>query len=150
MCLDAEHELRNLSEVNEADGTLFKIRQDPRITRIGAVLRRYSLDELPQLLNVVRGEMSLVGPRPPLQSEVDTYPDDVRRRLLVRPGMTGLWQVSGRSDLELGGDRSPRPLLRRELVSAARPHHPLADDQRSPGRSRRLLTVSGWAVPSAV
>jgi exopolysaccharide biosynthesis polyprenyl glycosylphosphotransferase len=99
MCADAEQQLIDLTDANESGGTLFKIRQDPRITRIGAVLRRYSLDEIPQLLNVVRGEMSLVGPRPPLQREVDTYPDDVRRRLLVRPGMTGLWQVSGRSDL---------------------------------------------------
>ncbi len=96
---DAERQVVDLVDRNESDGTLFKIRQDPRITRIGATLRRYSLDELPQLINVLRGEMSLVGPRPPLQREVDSYAVDVRRRLLVRPGMTGLWQVSGRSDL---------------------------------------------------
>jgi lipopolysaccharide/colanic/teichoic acid biosynthesis glycosyltransferase len=96
---DAEQRVVDLVHHNETGGTLFKIRQDPRITRIGATLRRYSLDELPQLLNVLRGEMSLVGPRPPLQREVDSYEVDVRRRLLVRPGMTGLWQVSGRSDL---------------------------------------------------
>jgi lipopolysaccharide/colanic/teichoic acid biosynthesis glycosyltransferase len=78
---------------------LFKIKNDPRITRIGAFLRRCSLDELPQLINVLRGEMSLVGPRPPLPSEVLRYPADMRRRLVVKPGMTGLWQVSGRSDL---------------------------------------------------
>ncbi|GII02334.1 hypothetical protein Pta02_43420 [Planobispora takensis] len=84
---------------NEFDGVLFKIRKDPRITRVGAFLRRYSLDELPQLLNVARGEMSLVGPRPPLPEEVEQYGVDVRRRLVVKPGMTGLWQVSGRSDL---------------------------------------------------
>jgi lipopolysaccharide/colanic/teichoic acid biosynthesis glycosyltransferase len=72
---------------------------DPRITRIGALLRKYSLDELPQLLNVLGGTMSLVGPRPPLPAEVATYEDAARRRLLVRPGMTGLWQVSGRSNL---------------------------------------------------
>ncbi|MFB9882657.1 sugar transferase [Planobispora siamensis] len=84
---------------NESDGVLFKIRKDPRITRVGASLRRYSLDELPQLLNVIRGEMSLVGPRPPLPEEVEQYGVDVRRRLVVKPGMTGLWQVSGRSDL---------------------------------------------------
>lgn len=85
--------------VNEADGVLFKIRQDPRITRVGAVLRRYSLDELPQLFDVVLGSMSLVGPRPALPEEVAAYEEDTSRRLAVRPGITGLWQVSGRSDL---------------------------------------------------
>jgi len=86
---------------NEADphGLMFKIRHDPRVTRIGRWLRRYSLDELPQLLNVVRGEMALVGPRPPLPEEVARYGEEARRRLLVKPGITGLWQVSGRSDL---------------------------------------------------
>ena len=75
------------------------MKEDPRITPLGRFLRRYSIDELPQLINVLRGEMSLVGPRPPLSSEVDKYADDVHRRLLVRPGLTGLWQVSGRSGL---------------------------------------------------
>ncbi|MEV4311905.1 sugar transferase [Actinocrispum sp. NPDC049592] len=84
---------------NEGNGLLFKMRKDPRVTRVGAVLRRYSLDELPQLFNVLRGQMSLVGPRPPLPEETKKYAPDVRRRLLVKPGMTGLWQVSGRSDL---------------------------------------------------
>jgi exopolysaccharide biosynthesis polyprenyl glycosylphosphotransferase len=84
---------------NDVDEVLFKSRQDPRITRIGRQLRRYSLDELPQLINVVRGDMSLVGPRPALPAEVATYDHDPLRRLAVRPGLTGLWQVSGRSDL---------------------------------------------------
>jgi exopolysaccharide biosynthesis polyprenyl glycosylphosphotransferase len=84
---------------NDADGPLFKLRADPRVTAIGRVLRRWSLDEMPQLVNVIRGDMSLVGPRPPLPAEVAAYGDDVRRRLLVKPGLTGLWQVSGRSDL---------------------------------------------------
>jgi exopolysaccharide biosynthesis polyprenyl glycosylphosphotransferase len=99
MVLDAERRKADLITRNENDGVLFKIRHDPRITRSGAWLRRYSLDELPQLINVLRGDMSLVGPRPPLPEEVAKYGDDVRRRLVVKPGMTGLWQVSGRSDL---------------------------------------------------
>ncbi|MCK2214703.1 sugar transferase [Actinomadura sp. ATCC 31491] len=99
MVADAERLKGTLLESNEFDGVLFKIRNDPRITRVGAFLRKYSLDELPQLLNVLRGEMSLVGPRPPLPQEVAEYGADVRRRLVVKPGMTGLWQVSGRSDL---------------------------------------------------
>ncbi|WP_113702003.1 sugar transferase [Nonomuraea lactucae] len=85
--------------VSDGDGVLFKIRNDPRVTPLGALMRRHSLDELPQLINVVLGHMSLVGPRPPLPEEVARYGDDVRRRLLVRPGLTGLWQVNGRSDL---------------------------------------------------
>lgn len=99
MTVDAEQRLGELGGHNEANGLLFKVRADPRITRIGVTLRRYSVDELPQLVNVVRGEMSLVGPRPPLESEVQGYDGDTLRRLGVRPGMTGLWQVSGRSDL---------------------------------------------------
>ncbi|WP_043630971.1 sugar transferase [Nonomuraea candida] len=99
MVVDAEQRKGALLEANEFDGVLFKMRNDPRITRVGAFLRKYSIDELPQLLNVVRGEMSLVGPRPPLLEEVAAYGADVRRRLVVKPGMTGLWQVSGRSDL---------------------------------------------------
>ncbi|MEV1172877.1 sugar transferase [Nonomuraea sp. NPDC049784] len=99
MVADAEQLKDALLDANEFDGVLFKIRNDPRITRVGAFLRKYSLDELPQLLNVLRGEMSLVGPRPPLPEEVDKYGIDVRRRLVVKPGMTGLWQVSGRSNL---------------------------------------------------
>ena len=82
-----------------SNGALFKIRRDPRITRVGGWLRRWSLDELPQLINVLRGDMSLVGPRPSLPGETARYGDLVRRRLAVKPGLTGLWQVSGRSDL---------------------------------------------------
>src|SRR6185437_686087 len=84
---------------NDSDGVLFKLRRDPRITAIGARLRKYSVDELPQLINVVKGEMSLVGPRPALPAEAAQYADHVRRRLVVRPGLTGMWQVNGRSDL---------------------------------------------------
>jgi exopolysaccharide biosynthesis polyprenyl glycosylphosphotransferase len=100
MTVDAEARRHELTHLNERrDGLLFKIRHDPRITRIGAVLRKYSIDELPQLINVVFGDMSLVGPRPPLPQEVAGYDDAMRRRLLVKPGLTGLWQISGRSDL---------------------------------------------------
>jgi len=97
MHTDAEARLTALRLQNPQIGTLFKMVDDPRITRVGRFLRRYSLDELPQLFNVLRGSMSLVGPRPPLQSEVAAYEDRTRRRLLVTPGLTGLWQVSGRS-----------------------------------------------------
>jgi exopolysaccharide biosynthesis polyprenyl glycosylphosphotransferase len=98
MVVDAERRLPELRGPNEGAG-LFKMRDDPRVTRIGRFLRRYSLDELPQLFNVLKGQMSLVGPRPPLPAEVAQYPNEMRRRLLVKPGITGLWQVSGRSDL---------------------------------------------------
>lgn len=100
MCTDAEARLEALGHLNvNADGVLFKVHKDPRITRVGKLIRRFSLDELPQLLNVIKGEMSLVGPRPALPAEVSRYPMDAHRRLHVRPGLTGLWQVSGRSDL---------------------------------------------------
>ncbi|MFS3128120.1 exopolysaccharide biosynthesis polyprenyl glycosylphosphotransferase [Nocardioides sp. Bht2] len=93
MVTDAEH------PQIDPDTILFKLRCDPRITRLGGLLRRYSIDEVPQLINVVRGEMALIGPRPALPHEVERFADDAHRRLAVRPGMTGLWQVSGRSDL---------------------------------------------------
>lgn len=99
MVVDAEARLTDLQQASEGNGVLFKMKADPRITKIGAFIRRYSIDELPQLWNVVCGEMSMVGPRPPLKSEVDTYEEYVLRRLKVKPGLTGLWQVSGRSDL---------------------------------------------------
>jgi exopolysaccharide biosynthesis polyprenyl glycosylphosphotransferase len=95
----ADRKVSELSTLDEGNGLLFKIREDPRVTPVGRIIRRYSIDELPQFINVLRGEMSVVGPRPPLPSEVESYDSKVRRRLLVRPGVTGLWQVSGRSDL---------------------------------------------------
>lgn len=100
MVVNAEALKKELEAANEADGPVFKMKNDPRITRIGRFIRKYSLDEFPQLINVFRGDMSLVGPRPPIPSEVEEYSWDQRRRLSVRPGMTGLWQVTGRSDTQ--------------------------------------------------
>lgn len=98
MCQDAEKHLEELRGLNEADGPVFKIRNDPRVTSIGRFIRKLSIDELPQLFNVFKGDMSLVGPRPPLPCEVEQYATWHRRRLSVRPGLTCLWQINGRSD----------------------------------------------------
>jgi exopolysaccharide biosynthesis polyprenyl glycosylphosphotransferase len=100
MYMDAEARRADLLEQNEASGPVFKMRNDPRVTRVGQFLRRSSLDELPQLLNVIRGDMSLVGPRPPLPREVERYRPSDRERLAVRPGLTCLWQVRGRSTVD--------------------------------------------------
>ncbi len=98
MVLDAEAAVIDLVALNETDGPLFKIRNDPRVTSVGRILRRFSLDELPQLVNILKGDMSLVGPRPALRSEMAGWPPELHQRLRVRPGLTGMWQVSGRSD----------------------------------------------------
>ena len=95
----AEEVLEKLSKRNEVDGPVFKLKNDPRLTAFGKFIRKTSLDELPQFLNVLKGQMSLVGPRPPLPKEVEKYNKFQRRRLGVKPGITGLWQVSGRSDI---------------------------------------------------
>jgi len=110
MVVDAEERKLELMEHNEGKGGLFKLSQDPRVTRLGQFLRSFSLDELPQLFNVLGGSMSLVGPRPHLASELAQMPSEASRRSLVTPGLTGLWQVSGRSDLE--GDDAIRLDLR--------------------------------------
>lgn len=99
MQVGSEVRLNDLKEKNEADGPVFKIRNDPRITKIGTFLRKTSIDELPQLINIIKGEMSFVGPRPPLPSEVNQYTPYQMQRLLVKPGLTCYWQISGRSDL---------------------------------------------------
>jgi exopolysaccharide biosynthesis polyprenyl glycosylphosphotransferase len=99
MASDAEVQLSSLLDISDGNGVLFKLKTDPRVTRVGRFLRRYSLDELPQLINVFRGDMSLVGPRPSLAREVEQYDNWAHRRLMVKPGITGLWQVSGRSGL---------------------------------------------------
>jgi lipopolysaccharide/colanic/teichoic acid biosynthesis glycosyltransferase len=97
---DADRRQAELEERNEASGALFKIRHDPRITKVGRILRRFSIDELPQLINVLRGQMSLVGPRPLPKRDFDRLEEWHKKRYLVLPGITGLWQVSGRSDLD--------------------------------------------------
>jgi lipopolysaccharide/colanic/teichoic acid biosynthesis glycosyltransferase len=97
---DADQRQADLESLNEADGAIFKIRNDPRMTPIGKVLRRFSLDELPQLINVLRGEMSLVGPRPLPERDFQRLEEWHKKRYLVMPGITGLWQVSGRSELD--------------------------------------------------
>jgi lipopolysaccharide/colanic/teichoic acid biosynthesis glycosyltransferase len=99
MVFNAEEKLAELLQFNEVSGAMFKIKDDPRITRVGKFIRKTSIDELPQLFNVLRGEMSLVGPRPPLRREVEIYSDYDMQRLMVTPGCTGLWQVSGRNSL---------------------------------------------------
>jgi len=97
---DGANALKNqLKDKNEAAGPVFKIKKDPRITRVGAILRKSSLDELPQLINIIKGEMSIVGPRPPLPEEVEKYNDYQRGRLAVKPGLTCLWQIQGRSSI---------------------------------------------------
>ncbi|PID96371.1 MAG: glycosyl transferase [Actinomycetales bacterium] len=100
MCQFAEARKSSIDGGNKTNTVLFKVKEDPRVTRVGKVIRRLSIDELPQLLNVLKGDMSLVGPRPPLPNEVDQYEADAMQRLRVRPGMTGMWQISGRSDLD--------------------------------------------------
>jgi lipopolysaccharide/colanic/teichoic acid biosynthesis glycosyltransferase len=99
MVTTAESDLAKLTEQNQGNGVLFKMKDDPRVTTVGRVLRKFSIDELPQLWNVLLGDMSLVGPRPPLPREVAAYEDHVHRRLYIKPGLTGMWQVNGRSDL---------------------------------------------------
>ncbi|MEN6521440.1 MAG: sugar transferase [Armatimonadota bacterium] len=99
MCIDAEKSKTEILHLNEVSGPIFKIRNDPRVTRVGKFMRRYSLDELPQLFNVLKGDMSFVGPRPPLPDEVEQYEEWQLRRLSVIPGITCLWQISGRSKL---------------------------------------------------
>ena len=96
----SELELSNIFHLNESkDGVIFKLKKDPRVTRIGRWLRKTSMDELPQIFNVIKGDMSLVGPRPPIRDEVEKYTLEERKRLLIKPGITCLWQISGRSDL---------------------------------------------------
>ena len=103
MIVDADKKLEKLFKQNEVEGAMFKMKEDPRITRVGRFTRKHSLDELPQLLNVLAGDMSLVGPRPPLEREVADYSEHDKQRLIVKPGCTGLWQVTARNDVDFSG-----------------------------------------------
>ena len=98
MCVDAEERFEEVAHLNEADGPAFKIENDPRTTKVGRIIRRLSIDELPQLINCIKGDMSIVGPRPPLEREVEKYNAYQRQRLLVKPGITCYWQSCGRSN----------------------------------------------------
>nr|WP_251315642.1 sugar transferase [Floricoccus penangensis] len=109
MCVDAEKKLHSLLEQNELQGAMFKMKEDPRVTKVGKFIRKTSIDELPQLLNVLKGDMSIVGPRPPLPREVAKYTKYDKQRLLVKPGCTGLWQVNERNSTGFDG------MLRRDL-----------------------------------
>ncbi|CAI2648823.1 sugar transferase [Apilactobacillus kunkeei] len=100
MCQNADDKKKELTEQNEVKGAMFKMSNDPRVTRVGCFIRRHSIDELPQLINVLLGSMTVVGPRPPLPEEVDQYSQRDKERLKVKPGCTGLWQVSGRNSLD--------------------------------------------------
>lgn len=99
MCLDAEDMLQNLLQQNEIEGAMFKIKEDPRVTKVGKFIRKTSIDELPQFWNVFKGNMSLVGPRPPLEREFDEYTTYDKQRLFTKPGCTGIWQISGRNNV---------------------------------------------------
>lgn len=103
MIVDADKKLEKFLKQNEVEGAMFKMKEDPRITRVGRFTRKHSLDELPQLLNVLAGDMSLVGPRPPLEREVADYSEHDKQRLIVKPGCTGLWQVTARNDVDFSG-----------------------------------------------
>ena len=134
-------------QLNEADGPIFKMRDDPRMTRIGRFLRRSSLDELPQLWNVLRDEMSLVGPRPQMPDEVAQYEEWHRRRLEVNPGLTGLWQVLGPQRYLVRRDGAARYLLRRELVAAAWICGSCSRRSRQCFRARARTKLEAYCMP---
>lgn len=100
MRVDAEEKLKELLKYNEVEGAMFKMKNEPRVTKVGKFIRRTSIDELPQLWNVLKGDMSLVGPRPPLEREVEKYSTHDKQRLLIKPGCTGIWQISGRNNVD--------------------------------------------------
>ena len=138
----ADRQKAALEQTNEAGGALFKIRDDPRVTRVGRFLRRFSLDEIPNVINVLRGEMSLVGPRPLPTRDYELLETWHRRRYNVLPGMTGLWQVVRPLRPHVRRPRPARLLLPRELVDLARRHDPVQDAVRGVRPPRRVLELS--------
>ena len=142
MVVDAEQRRAQLLASNDSDGVLFKLRKDPRVTAVGAHLRRWSIDELPQLFNVFLGDMSLVGPRPAVPDEVAKYAEHVHRRLVVKPGLTGLWQVNGRSDLPWDESVRLDLAVRGELVIRTRPAHLVENDLGAPPEVGGVLIAS--------
>lgn len=131
MIADAEALLPNLLNQNEMSGPMFKMRNDPRVTRVGRFIRRTSIDELPQLVNVLKGDMSLVGPRPSLPREVEKYSEYDRLRLSVTPGCTGLWQVSGRSGLNF------KQMVELDLLYI---------EQRTLGLDLKIMFMTAWQL----
>ena len=141
MRVDAEEFRTELLDHNEADGPRFKMADDPRLTKVGAFLRKYSIDELPQLFNVLGSSMSLVGPRPfPLVESGTFHVGVAEARFEMKPGMTGLWQVSGRSDLLVGGAVPPRCHLRAVMVVRVGSSYPHADASCGTSSARGVLT----------
>ena len=141
MVQTAEDDLAGLLDRNEGSGLLFKMQHDPRVTNVGRWMRKYSLDELPQLWNVFLGHMSLVGPRPPLPREVAQYGNRVHRRLYIKPGLTGHVADQRAFGTELERRRPAGPLLRGELVRCGRPHHSLAHGKDAAAAGRCLLNL---------
>ena len=147
MVEDAEERRGELLHLNEMNGPVFKLRSDPRVTRVGRFLRKFSLDELPQLWNVLRGDMSLVGPRPPIPEEVAQYQRWQRRRLAMKPGLTCLWQVTGRNQIDFDHWMRARPRVHRQLVAVARPQDPAQDDSRGAHRPRGVVAAGPVSIP---
>jgi lipopolysaccharide/colanic/teichoic acid biosynthesis glycosyltransferase len=139
MSAGADRDIAGMIASTDSSRLFFKVKADPRVTPVGATIRKYSLDELPQFFNVLFGSMSVVGPRPQVQREVDAYDETMRRRLPVKPGVTGQWQVSGRSNLS-AAESIRHDIVRQQLVHAPRPKHHRQNGWRGSARRGCLLT----------